>query len=134
MIRNALLRRLHLAVVLGLTIGVLLAVPVNCICEDDEHSGQIVHSILRHHHGDHQHASVDGQAFGDDRAVVTSGIGNGGLPGLALEGLALPLIALAFRFWRSNGAPLVAGFTTRPAEYIGVPPTYPPRFAFDPSA
>jgi hypothetical protein len=53
-------RRLWLIICLTLLGGLAMAVPVNCLCDADQHWGQAVHPLFQHHHGDgHDHRVSD---------------------------------------------------------------------------
>jgi hypothetical protein len=56
-------RRLWLITCLTLLGGLATAVPVNCVCDADQHWGQAVHPLFQHYHGDgHSHAAAEKQA------------------------------------------------------------------------
>jgi hypothetical protein len=132
MMASSRFRRLWLITCLALLGGLATAVPVNCLCEADQHWGQAVHPIFEHYHGDgHGHRATDetesrGLAHSDSGAtsIVSE---HGSLLGVAIDGLLfgrtnvwlalgmIPLLTLLPSSRRAFSAAILA------------PPTGPPR-------
>src|SRR5687768_9634511 len=88
-------RRLWLITCLTLLGGLATAVPVNCLCDANQHWGQAVHPIFEHHHADgHDHRAADSQvawrtwsSSSEGASLVVSE--HGSFMGAAIDGLLL---------------------------------------------
>jgi hypothetical protein len=131
--------RLWILAALFVLTGLLTTVPVNCVCDADDHLGQLVHPIFAHDHGSgvesasaHNDASVAQQDELSARRTVIEQ--SSPLLAAVSAGVALPwgpfdtstLLTLLF-----FGAAL--WIVRRPAEFLHAPPSSPPRIQLLPS-
>jgi hypothetical protein len=114
----------------GASLGLLTATPVNCICTPSDHLGLAVHSLLPHRHASDTseigpvlrqqqrdrlptgHAIIADDAAANAPLFVAAG--------LALLAAYLAILTQPVGRRRSPA-------TGRPTEYLGAPPTTPPR-------
>ena len=126
-------RRLWLLTCLTLLGGLATAVPVNCLCNADDHWGQAVHPIFQHYHGDgHSHGQTGSETASSSFAAEDSGAAlvvseHGSFLSVAIDGILfgrgdiwlllslLPLLTLLSSEARRYAAATLA------------PPTGPPR-------
>jgi hypothetical protein len=88
-------RHLWLVTCLTLLGGLATAVPVNCLCDADQHWGQAIHPLFEHRHGDgHDHRAsapdaleVAPSSSTDGAALVQSE--HGSFMSAAIDGLVL---------------------------------------------
>lgn len=122
-------RRLWLLTCLTLLGGLATLVPVNCLCDANQHWGQAVHPIFLHHHADgHDHLSAmssenvvtPGEVSWtvSDHGAMLNAVFDGSMSGRWSAWLALMLLAMLTLRPTQRGAPL--GLST-------APPTGPPR-------
>lgn len=125
-------RRLWLITCLSLLGGLATAVPVNCLCDANQHWGQAVHPIFEHHHADgHDHRATDSVSvvltLSSDSAGAAFVVSeHGSFLGAAIDGLLLgranlwlALSLLPLLTLRLAGQRRLAGVTVAPA--IGPP-------------
>ena len=126
-------RRLWLLTCLTVLGGLATAVPVNCLCNADDHWGQAVHPIFQHYHGDgHSHDQAETETTSNALTADDSGAAlvvseHGSFLSVAIDGILfgrgdlwlvlslLPLLTLLLSAGHRYAAATLA------------PPTGPPR-------
>jgi len=125
-------RRLWLVTCLLLLGGLATVVPVNCLCDADQHWGQTVHPIFEHHHVDgHDHGATSNDSrrsyVGDNAGVSFTVSEHGSFLGTVFDGMISGMSGL----WLALGLfPLLTLLpaTRRSLASVTVaPPTGPPR-------
>jgi hypothetical protein len=126
-------RRLWLITCLALLGGLTTAVPVNCLCEADQHWGQAIHPIFQHHHADgHDHRASDTdipllQARGDTSEVAFVVSEHGSLLSATMDGLLFGQAGLWLALGLFPLLTLVPSANRAANAGALAPPTGPPR-------
>jgi hypothetical protein len=110
-----------------------MSVPVNCLCDANQHLGQSVHPVFEHYHGDgHAHRAVEPDSATLSLPMESSGptlvaSEHGSFLGVAVDGLVFGRA----NFWLALGFfPLLTLLPSAHRAYAAAllaPPTGPPR-------
>jgi hypothetical protein len=129
-------RRLWLITCLLLLGGLTTVVPVNCVCDMDQHWGQAVHPLFEHFHGDgHNHTSVSSDSGslapsnGDNGAAFTVSE-HGSFLGVVFDGMLSGLSGLWLTLWLFPLLTLLPAARLRLSGVSVAPPSIPPRPLF----
>jgi len=128
-------RRLWLLTCLILLGGLATAVPVNCLCNADEHWGQAVHPLFQHYHGDgHSHGAVESDTAttaspADDSGAALVVSEHGSFLSVAIDGI---LFGRGNLWLALSLLPLLTLLSPQGPRYAAAtlaPPTSPPRLS-----